>query len=95
MLLKLKKPRRGRKETAMTEKQRAHRRKMIAPVVITVIFVGYFVLYFALLVTLVPGFWPKALLGVFPLGLAIALIGVCVSRIREIQGGEEDDLSDY
>ena len=43
----------------------------------------------------VSGFWPKVLLGVFPLGLVIALIGVCVSRIREIQGGEEDDLSHY
>ena len=79
----------------MMDKRRVHRRKMIAPIVITAIFVAYFILYFALLVTWVPGFWPKVLLGVFPLGLVIALIGVCVSRIREIQGGEEDDLGKY
>ena len=48
------------KEAAIMDKRRVHRRKMIAPIVITAIFVAYFILYFALLVTWVPGFWPKS-----------------------------------
>ena len=33
--------------------------------------------------------------GVIPALLAATMIGVCIERIKEIKGGEEDDLSQY
>ena len=70
------------------------KRKMIAPIVVTVLLVLYFAFYFGLLVFLLPGFW-KISLGVAPFLLAAVMIGVCVQRIHEIKKGEEDDLSQY
>lgn len=70
------------------------KRKMIAPIVVTVLLVLYFAFYFGLLVFLLPGFW-KIALGVAPLLFAAVMIGVCVQRIHEIKKGEEDDLSQY
>ena len=70
------------------------KRKMIAPIVVTVLLVLYFAFYFGLLVFLLPGFW-KVVLGVAPLFFVAVMIGVCVQRIREIKKGEEDDLSQY
>jgi hypothetical protein len=37
----------------------------------------------------------KFLLGIIPLVLSAVMIYVCVQRINEIKGGEEDDLSQY
>lgn len=71
-----------------------HHKKMIAPIVITVIVVLYYGVYFGLLLTLLDGFW-KYLLGIVPLVLAVVMIAVCLERIKEIRSGEEDDLSKY
>ena len=65
-----------------------HGKKMIAPIVITVIVVLYYLLYFLPLIL-------KILFGIIPLLLGGVMIYVCVERIREIKGGEEDDLSKY
>ena len=67
---------------------------MVAPIVVTVLMILYYVLYFGLLMALLPGVW-KLLFGVLPLLFAIVTVGVCVERIREIKKGEEDDLSQY
>lgn len=69
-------------------------KKLIAPIVISVLFVIYFIVYFGFLITLFDGFW-KYILGVIPIVLAILMIAVCVERIKEIRSGEEDDLSKY
>ena len=37
----------------------------------------------------------KILLGIVPAVLIFAVIYVCNQRIKEIEGGEEDDLSKY
>ena len=37
----------------------------------------------------------KVLLAVIPVILGATMIGVCIQRINEIKGGEEDDLSKY
>ena len=37
----------------------------------------------------------KIIMVVIPLILAVVMFGVLISRIKEIQGGEEDDLSQY
>jgi len=62
--------------------------------VVTVIVLLYYVLYFGVLISLLPGIW-KYLLGIIPLIFAVVLIKVCAERIKEIKKGEEDDLSQY
>ncbi len=71
-----------------------HKKKMIAPIVITVIIIMYYLLYFGLLSVLVDGIG-GILLGIIPLLLGGTMIYVCIQRIQEIKEGEEDDLSKY
>ena len=71
-----------------------HGKKKLAPIIITVLIVLYYGVYFGIIVSLVPGIF-KIPLGIIPLFLGIAMIYVCVQRIKEINGGEEDDLSKY
>jgi hypothetical protein len=67
---------------------------MIAPIVITVIMILYYIAYFVFLISLLSGIW-KYLLGIIPLVLSAIMIYVCVERINEIKKGEEDDISKY
>jgi len=73
-----------------------HRRKMIAPILVTVILVRYYIGFF-LVCALIEGIplIGRVLAGILPLGLAGVSIAVLVERIREIRSGEEDDLSQY
>lgn len=71
------------------------KRRWIAPIVITVLMVLYFVLYFGVIIAMIPPVWAKVALGVAPLALAAVMLGVCIQRIREIRSGEEDDLGKY
>lgn len=71
-----------------------HKKKMIAPVVITVLIVIYYIVYFALVIKTVEGI-ARYILGVIPLRLAGVMIKVCIERIKEIEEGEEDDLGKY
>ena len=57
-----------------------HGKKKIVPIVITLIMILYYIFYFGLVIAVL-------LIG--------AMIYVCVQRIKEIDGGEEDDLSNY
>ena len=70
------------------------KKKMIAPIVVTVLMVLYYIVYFGFLITLVPGLWKYAL-GIIPFGFSVAMVKVCVERINEIKKGEEDDISKY
>lgn len=72
-----------------------HGRKMIAPIVITVLVILYFIAYFGFLIYLIETTLLKLLSGIIPALLAAVMIYVCVQRIKEIKGGEEDDLSQY
>ncbi len=67
---------------------------MIAPIIVSIIMVIYYVAYFGLLIWLVKGFF-KILLGVLPLVCSVLTIAVCIERIKEIKKGEEDDISKY
>ena len=71
-----------------------HDRKKIAPIVITILIVLYYTLYFTLIIFAVPGVL-KIIFGIVPLLFAGLMIYVCVQRMKEIDGGEEDDLSKY
>ncbi|MEE0830237.1 MAG: hypothetical protein UIM26_02100 [Longicatena sp.] len=69
-------------------------KKMIAPIIVTIIMVLYYVVYFGFLMTLLEGIW-KYLFGIVPFVFTIMMIYVCIERIKEIKEGEEDDLSKY
>ncbi len=69
-------------------------KKLIAPIVVTVILALYFIVYFGFLTTLLNGFF-KYLLGIIPIVFVAITVYVCVERIKEIRSGEEDDLSKY
>ena len=73
-----------------------HGKKMIAPIIIAILFVIYYLGIAALFLfaDVIP-MWGKILLVIVPLALAGVMIGVVKSRIDEIRSGEEDDLSKY
>lgn len=73
-----------------------HWKKMIAPIVIALVIILYYA-GIAVFFMAVPGIpaMVKILMVVIPLILAAVMLGVLISRIKEIQGGEEDDLSQY
>ena len=71
-----------------------YKNKMVAPIVISVIIILYYVVYFGILISLLYGVW-KWLLGIIPLALSAVMLKVCIERIKEIKKGEEDDLSKY
>ena len=73
---------------------KSHKRKMVAPIVVAILLILYFVVYFGFLISLLNGIW-KIALGVIPLVLSAVMIKVCIERIREIKKGEEDDISQY
>ena len=71
-----------------------HRKKMVAPIVVTVHMILYYVVYFGFLISALSGIW-RYVMGILPLALTIVTVKVCIERIREIKKGEEDDLSQY
>ncbi len=73
---------------------RNHKKMMIAPIVITVIAVVYYLVYFGLIIHEMQGLGRYAL-GILPLLLIYIMIKMCIERIKEIQEGETDDLSKY
>ena len=73
----------------------AHQKKMIAPIVITVLLSAYMLTYFVVLLIVPMTVWVKVLIGLIPLALLGASVFVLVQRIKEIRSGEEDDLSQY
>ena len=70
------------------------KKQFLAPIVVTVLMVAYYVVYFGFLIVLLPGIW-KFVLGIAPLALSAVMVKVCIERIQEIKKGEEDDLSKY
>lgn len=73
-----------------------HFQKMIAPIVVAIITISYYI-GIAIFFTALPGIpvGLKVIMIVVPLILSAVMVGVLISRIKEIQGGEEDDISQY
>ncbi len=71
-----------------------HTKKMIAPIVVCVVVILYYVVYFGFLIALLGGIW-KYVLGIFPFIFSAVTVKVCIERINEIKKGEEDDISKY
>ena len=72
-----------------------HGKKMLAPVIIAIIIVLYYVGFAAICLLIPIPLLLKLLFGIVPLALAGVMIYVVVTRIKEIRSGEEDDLSKY
>ncbi len=71
-----------------------HKKKLIAPIIVTAIMVLYYIAYFSFLIALIDGIW-KWFLGIVPVAFIAVTLNVCIERINEIKKGEEDDLSKY
>ena len=71
-----------------------NKKKILAPMIVTVIMIVYFIVYFGFLITLLDGIWKYAL-GIIPLIFSVVMVKVCIERIKEIKEGEEDDISKY
>ena len=71
-----------------------HNKKMIAPIIITLCVIIYYIIYALVFIHMVPGFI-GAILGIIPIILSGVMIYVCIQRLDEIGRGEEDDLSKY
>ena len=69
-------------------------REMIAPMVITVLSIIYYVVYFGFLISVVSGIF-RVILGIVPIILSALMVKVCIERIKEIKKGENDDISKY
>ena len=79
----------------MDRRSAEHRKKMIAPVVIAVLFLVYLGFYAAFIVD-AAGWSPFFLLGALPLiALGAGMVCILRTRIKEIRSGEEDDLDNY
>ena len=70
-------------------------RKMIAPIIIVVLIIGYYVGISFTLHNLSASFLLRILVLVPSIILSTVLIFVLYIRIKEIRSGEEDDLSKY
>ncbi len=75
-------------------KLESQKRKLLAPIIISIIVILYYVVYFVFLVAMLEGIG-KYILGIVPVILSVLMVKVCMERIREIKGGEEDDLGKY
>ena len=73
-----------------------HTKKLIAPIVITVLIVLYFIVYMFIGST-IPGMpmFLKVLVLIIPICLIVLSVYMLFERVDEIKGGEEDDLSKY
>lgn len=72
-----------------------HGKKMIAPIVITVLFLIYLLIYVVMIAGAMT-ITPVTFLFAVPLiALGTGMIVVLKERIKEIKEGEEDDLSNY
>ena len=71
-----------------------HGRKLIAPIIITILLVSYFL--FSIPFLLDGNLTVKSVFVLFiPLGFIGVSIYVLIERIKEIRSGDEDDLGKY
>ena len=73
----------------------SHGKKMIAPIIITILFLLYLAVYGTLLIKAAMAEPQVILMGIPLVLLGIGMVYILFTRIREIRSGEEDDLSNY
>ena len=72
-----------------------HTKKMIAPIIITILFLVYLTLYGWAVVEAANAAPVMIVLALPLVALGIGMVYTLYTRIKEIRSGEEDDLSDY
>jgi hypothetical protein len=72
-----------------------NKKKLIAPIIITVLLVAYLVFYVYLCITTPISILLKIIGCLVLISLIGASVFVLVERIKEIRSGEEDDLGKY
>ena len=73
---------------------KSHKEKMVAPIIVSIIMILYYMIYFGFLISVLDGIW-RYILGIVPIAFSLLMVKVCIERINEIRKGEEDDLSKY
>ena len=73
----------------------SHGKKMIAPIIITILFLLYLAVYGTLLIKAAMAEPQVILMGIPLVLLGIGMVYTLFTRIGEIRSGEEDDLSNY
>ena len=68
-----------------------HGKKMIAPIIITVTMIIYYIFYFGFFIILLDSMW-KYILGIISIILSAVMIKVCIGRTNEIKKGEVQSL---
>ena len=71
-----------------------NKKQMIAPIIVTIIMVLYYVVYFGFLMSLLPDIWKYAF-GIIPIIFSGIMVKVCIERLKEIKKGETNDISQY
>ena len=72
-----------------------HGKKIAGAVISAGVIILYYVIFFGIIMSEVENPVVRILLGAGPALIAAALIYVLIQRIKEIKGGEEDDLGKY
>nr|WP_252722084.1 hypothetical protein [Treponema socranskii] len=72
-----------------------HTKKMIAPTVIVFLILAYYIAFGVFFVKFAAPLILKLIGIIVPAALSAAFIWLLVQRIKEIKGGEEDDLGKY
>ena len=71
-------------------------KKLLAPILITIFVILYYIFYFCILCSVLKeSIVILILLGIIPIALSVGMLYVCIQRIKEIRSGEEDDISKY
>ena len=72
-----------------------HTKKMIAPIIIVFLILAYYIAFGVFFVKFAAPLILKLIGIIVPAALSAAFIWLLVQRIKEIKGGEEDDLGKY
>ena len=72
-----------------------HTKKMIAPIIIVFLNLAYYIAFGVFFVKFAAPLILKLSGIIVPAALSAAFIWLLVQRIKEIKGGEEDDLGKY
>jgi hypothetical protein len=73
-----------------------NKKKIIAPILITIFVIAYYIFYFCVLCSVFSeSIVILILFGIIPVTLSVGMLYVCIQRIKEIRSGEEDDISKY
>ena len=70
-------------------------KKYLAPILIAIFMIAYFIIYFGFIITLIESLILKIIIGIVPVFFVGVMIFVLIERIKEIRSGEEDDLGKY